>query len=351
MRKFLVSTLASLALSALAPCQDPAGATITLKNGDKLSGTISSVTADEVVIDTPATGQIKVALGEVANITSASSIDLSTEDGERLSGPIQGYADGKLRIGSGAAVRDVPATALVTYRPPVEWTGTISVGGTLSTGNTERRAANAQAQAIRRSDDTRLTLRASWDYGEQKSRGDFDNDPSTPPTLGDWELAQRRSFGSAKFDYFLNDELYAFVQSTAENDRLADLELRFTGGGGLGYMLVDNETFMLQGEAGVTYIDERRYTPGADSDNIAARLAYSLRWNISDDTRFLQDGEFYPSLEDQEDFYARVDSRLQTSLTDEMFAQLQYILDYDSTPSPGFERDDHRFIVSIGWGF
>ena len=71
---------------------------------------------------------------------------------------------------------------------------------------------------------------------------------------------------------------------------------------------------------------------------------------------FLQDVQYYPCLERASDLFMNVDSRLRVALTEAMFAQFQWVLDYDNTPSTnssGVEQDrlDHRFLISAGWSF
>lgn len=345
MHKKLFFLLIVALLGAWLPAQEATGDTVVLKNGDRLTGTVTGITADKVFLDADAVGALEIDLAQVGSIATTGAVPLATEDGESFEARVQGLSDGNLRVGSGAATRDVPVGSLVTYMKPVVWSGSINAGGSISTGNTERRTASAAAEAIRRTRDTRLTLRASWDYGEDKK------DTTGDGLLDTWVLSQRRTFGSAKFDYFLTEKLYAYGQASGENDRFADLKLRTTIGGGLGYQLLDEATFALQGEAGVSYVNEDRYPPAPDDEYTAARLAYSLRWDITPDVQFLQDTEAYPSLENGDDIYARVDSRLRTTLVDKMFAQLQHVFDYDNTPAPGNQRDDHRFILSVGWSF
>jgi len=57
------------------------------------------------------------------------------------------------------------------------------------------------------------------------------------------------------------------------------------------------------------------------------------------------------SLEDSEDVNTRSDTRLKTTLTDKMFAQLQWIWDYDATPATGKERNDNQITLGVGWSF
>ncbi len=66
---------------------------------------------------------------------------------------------------------------------------------------------------------------------------------------------------------------------------------------------------------------------------------------------FGQTAEVFPSLEDIEDISGKLDTRVRVSITDDMFAQLQWVMDYDNTPAEGAYRMDHRVILSLGWGF
>jgi putative salt-induced outer membrane protein YdiY len=334
-----------LLLSGTVTAQSGPG-TIVLKNGDRLTGKVTAIAGGKATIDSAAAGKLQIAVAEIESIEGEAPIQFATGAGERIEGRVLGLEDGSVRIETASGTRSIPAAELVSFRPPIEWTGNVALGGSLSAGNTERRAANAQTQVVRRTDDNRLTGRATWDYGEQQTRDAADD-------LGDWELAQRRTFGSLKFDHFLEGSLYAWSQGTAENDRLSNLKLRTTAGAGAGYMVIDETDLMLQGETGITYVDEDRgyIAGGASTYSTAARIALSLRWDVTGDTQILQDAEFYPNVETLYDTYFRVDTRMRTSLTDQMFAQIQYIVDYDNTPSPGYDRADHRLIVSLGWGF
>lgn len=343
----VLACFAALVVAPLALAQDPIGSgdVVTLKNGDRLTGTVKSVTADRIVVETAAAGDVELVTGEVVDLQTRGPIAIATEDGERIEAPIQGFSDGNVRIGSGSAVRSLSLSRLVEHRPPVAWSGSINFGGSLSIGNTERRTASAAAEAIRRSDDTRLTLRGTWDYGEDKKDTDLNGSADT------WVLSQRRTYGSGKFDYFVHDPLYVYAQVSAENDAFSGLELRATYGLGLGYQFIERADLTLAGEAGVSYVDENRYPPGEDNEYAAARLAYDLRWDVNESLQILQLAEAFPSLEEKDDFYGRLDTRLRSSLTESMYGQLQWILDYDNTPTVGNDRMDHRFILSVGWSF
>jgi putative salt-induced outer membrane protein len=233
----------------------------------------------------------------------------------------------------------------VLQDPPKEpvdtWTGTVNAGGFLSLGNTERRSANVGAEAIRRGEEDRITLGFAWDYSEEKNR-----------TTNAWTLTQRRTSGRAKYDYFLSEKSYVWVAGLVEGDTPADIDVRYAFTGGYGYQWVERKDLSFLTELGLGYFVEDYRTAGVpDSETVALRAAYALRWQAHEKVKVLQDVEAFPGLERSDDIFVRKDSRAQLTLTEKMFAQLQWVLDYDNTPSPGRERLDHRFLLSIGWSF
>jgi len=96
---------------------------------------------------------------------------------------------------------------------PVEpkWTGAVGAGITLTTGNSETRQANVSADAELKREDDRITLGFLWVYADNKN------------TTPDWQLTDRKTFGRAKYDYFLAKETYVYGMATAEGDLLQDI--------------------------------------------------------------------------------------------------------------------------------
>lgn len=247
-------------------------------------------------------------------------------------------------LAAGAARSDgpspVPTLGLFPQDPAPEaprWKGSVTVGGTLTTGNSETRAGNATADAELRRKKDRFTLGFLWVYGEEKN------------TTGDWNLTDRRTSGRGKYDYFLTEKTYLLAQASAEADEKSSLDLRTTLGVGAGRQFVETERLAFSGELGVAYVDEEYET--TESDYFAGRAAYTGRWTVNKTFSLSQIGEVYPSIEDQDDITAKLDTRLAATFTESMVGQLQWILDYDNTPAPGADRLDHRLLLSVGWKF
>lgn len=236
-----------------------------------------------------------------------------------------------------------PLTSFLAEDAPApvmdRWTGSVAIGATYQSGNTDTRSVNATANAEYRREKDRWTVNGFWNYGETKDQ-----------VTNDYTLTARKAGLGVKYDYFLSKKLYVFGNAAVETDTLADLERRDFVGAGLGYQWREDESLKWGSEAGAGYYNELRYD-GEDNDYIAARLANNIDWKINDKSSLANTLAVFPSLEDKDDVYGRSDTRFKTSLTEAMFAQLQWVWDYDNTPSTDKDRNDHTVTLGLGWSF
>ena len=230
------------------------------------------------------------------------------------------------------ALQDEVQDAPVAEEP--RWTGAVTLGATISDGNTDTKRVTATADAVKDMETERYTLGFQWNFAQE-------ND----------EITQRRTLGKAQYDHKIGERAYWLINLSLEADSQADLDLRSILGVGVGYQFYDREKFKLAGEAGLSYFDEDYGNDEADGDYIAARLAYKWEYLHSERWSFAQNAEIYPSLEDSQDVYAKLDTRAKATLSEAMFAQLQWLFDWDNTPAPGKERVDQLYLLTVGWKF
>jgi putative salt-induced outer membrane protein YdiY len=338
MRKLLAAFLA-IGVAVSAAAQDK----VTLANGDVLTGAIKSLADGKLVINQPQIGDVTVPMTNVANIATADPVDLETSGGELLKRRIAGIENGQLRLeGGDGPAGSLPLGNLAAINPkPLDtsWTGSIKIGASYSSGNTHRRGITVSAEAVKRGRDDRINADASWTYAEDKS------------APGDWDLTERRAGAGLKYDLFLSKRWYGWLATRVLGDTLADIQLRYTIGGGLGHQFIENDTTNLLGEFGLSYFNENYRSATPTEDYLAARVAYKLRHAFNDRTRMIHGTEAFPSLEDADDVYFQMTTELQNNLTDSMIAALVWVWDYDNTPAPGRDRSDHRVQLTVGWTF
>jgi putative salt-induced outer membrane protein YdiY len=262
--------------------------------------------------------------------------------GETWKRRIAGIEAGVLQLDGD--VPSLPLANLSRINPPAveppKWTGSLTLSGLFSDGNTERRSVGAAFEASRRTDMDRITTDGVWDYAEDRSTAG-----------GDWDLTQRRAGAGLKYDYLLGKRWYALTTARVLGDTFADLDLRFTGGAGLGYTVIDIDTTTLLTEAGLSYFNENYRSATPSTDYVAARVAYKVNHKLSEATKLAHGVEAFPSLESADDVYFQMKTEVVTTVAEGMIASLGWVWDYDNTPSPGLERSDHRVLLSIGWSF
>ena len=213
------------------------------------------------------------------------------------------------------------------------WSGSLLVGFTNTSGNTKNRTAALTGDAQRETETDRYKVKIFYNKAEQ-----------------DGERSERNLGADGQYDYLAGERHYYFATVAVEADEQAKLDRRYQAGGGLGYEFYGEEDFTLEGEVGLIYVAEE-FDDGTDSNSVSAILGYDLGYAFNARARLTQDFDAYPATDDFDDVFLRLDTRVESNLTDSMLASAQYVFDWDNTPAAGANRADHRFVLSIGWSF
>jgi putative salt-induced outer membrane protein YdiY len=315
---------------------------IQLLNGDRLTGTIVSAGGGKLTIKTEAAGDVTVDLAKVKTFTTDAPIVFKVGE-TTLRGRAVASPDGTVEVApdSGEPAQVVALTDVTQINPPApEWKGALSLNGMITRGNSETTTAGGSFNAVRRSEHDRITLKAGVAYGKETNQ-DTDEENVTVNNM----------FGFAKYDYFLTKKLYLFGSVRAERDVVADLALRFTPSVGLGYQWYETPTFNLNSEAGLAWVYED-FRSGGSSDHFAARLAYHVDWTPHKAVLLFHSLEWLPALDNPiNDYNLNGDAGVRAAIYREFFAEAKVELRYDSRPAPGAEKEDLRYLLSIGWSF
>ncbi len=313
---------------------------IQFKNGDRLSGTILSAGDGQLVIQTDVAGKITVNLDDVATFSSDQPITLHLEDGTRLNQPVAAGESGSIQVQEGTVQAQPIALEKIRHINPTEnWSGAIVVGGMLERGNSRTESLSVSIDAARRSENDRITVGAAYRFGRQE-------DPDT----GDDKTTTDNWFLSGQYDYFFNEKWYAYANTRIERDRVADLELRLTPGGGIGYQWLETPRTSFNTEVGLAWIYED-YENADSTDTFALRLAYELKHQLNDRVALFHGVEYFPSVEDIGDYLILADAGIRADLTDNMFGEFKLEVKHDSTPAPDASRTDLKYILGVGWRF
>jgi putative salt-induced outer membrane protein len=320
---------------------------VTLKNGDVLHGKLMDFRDGNLTFNTDDLGDLEIPLSRVVDLSTAEPIVVvMTHQRTHVNGRIRSIVGDQLQIAVDEEhFTTIPLANWDAMRSPdggdAMWRGSLSLGGRVSTGNTEERRLNFAVNFRRRTDGDRIIGAFSYFYDE-----DFND------ITGDYELDERRGNALLQYDYFLGPETYAWGLAQANTDTEAQVDLRQMFGAGGGYQFAETDRFHLEGLLGVVYYEKTFDTGEPTLAYPAARIGYNLNWEFLSGANLIQSLQVVPSLENfDEDVYLRAETRLRVTFWKSLFTELFWIFEYDTTPAAGRDPADSLIVLNLGWSF
>jgi putative salt-induced outer membrane protein YdiY len=306
---------------------------IVMKNGDKITGKIVDLAGGKLKVETAHSGVVTLEWKEVASLTSDAPIRVKLANGERLEGKVV-VKDGKIRVESEGAPREVPPDQLKGFNePPVEWHGGFNLAARSSDGNTHTTSGLLTLDAMRESEQDRMSLKAVFKYGKTKD-----------------VITERNGYGIGKYEYFISDRMYAFGALELLTDRFKDLRYRTTVSAGLGYIFIKEAPTDLWADIGPAYI-HNDFIDGEDESHAAARIGAHFRQVLPLSLELVDDFWITPNLEEGDDWQARNDLSVTAGLGVGWSFKTGVITDYDNDPPDGVRKHDNTYYVGLGYRF
>jgi len=311
---------------------------IVLVNGDRLSGTIKSMSNGTVMIATELVGEVSVPLETIQTMSSEKPLEMHLTDDTVLTESVAPAAAGTVKVPGRA--ENLPLTSVAKINPDKpRWKGDFSTGITYSTGNTNNESYAFSGSLRKRTEIDRTTFDA--DLYRQKEENDAGDDVVTE----DWWQA------GAQYDYFLGQKSYVFGQARYEVDKIADLDRRIILGGGYGYQWIETDRTEFSTELGLSCIHEEYEDGQQDDSRLAAQAGYRLRHKFDDTFSLIHDLTYYPSTEKASDYYLTSTGELRAAINDHLFTNFRVLFDYDATPAAGKGSTDVKYILGAGVNF
>ncbi|MDP6518494.1 MAG: DUF481 domain-containing protein, partial [Planctomycetota bacterium] len=215
------------------------------------------------------------------------------------------------------------------------WKASGSLGLSTATGNTEKRSMNAVFDAELRRERDRVSTGCWWRYADQENA-----------STGETDLTERKSGIKGKYDRFVSERTYWLLNAGLDGDKLAGLDRRTTAGLGLGYQFEESDKWTASAELGLNWFQEI-FAAAEDQEYMTLRLAGKWERKNAGDWTLSQSAELFPSVEDSDDIYSKLDSRLRYDLSEKLYGQLQWVVDWDNTPADAQERLDQTWLFTV----
>ena len=340
---------------------------VTLKNGDRLTGTVVKSDGKTLVLHTEAAGDVTIQFGAIQEIKTDQELHVSLKGGKTAVGPVT-TTDGKLEIatktaGTVAASRD--DVTLIrndaeqmayekSLRPGLRrgWTGGANVGFSVARGNSETENLALAFNAVHATLNDKITLYAS--------SIDTTNNLATPSTVANLDT------GGLRYDRNVNPRLFAFGAADFMSNALQYLDLRGVYTGGFGFHAVKSDHTTLNFLGGINYTHET-YSNGAVNTPVtvpptyvsygktnkfaALTLGEELNQKLGKSTVVTQNFYFYPNLQQTGQYRGIFNLGTVTKISKWLGWQNQFGDIYVSNPPTGSKSNDLILTTGLNFSF
>jgi len=329
---------------------------VTLKNGDRMSGTIVKSDGKTLVLHTDYAGDITLKFDAIAGIESSAELHVELQDGKTAAGTVT-TSDGKLEIATkSAGTVEVPTSTVKTvveetaYEKTLHpgliegWKAGLNVGFALTGGNSQTTNLAIGFLGARQTLHDKLGLYANTVYATSK----LTNTTTFPPTTTTTTTANTAA-GGARYDHDVTKKIFGFVAADFFADALQSLNLRSVLGGGAGYHAIKDDQTTLDLLGGLNYTHE---SYDLFSRNLVAlTLGEELMHKLGNSTTLNQKLYLFPDLNSVGDYRGTFDFGTVTKLNKVLGWQLTFSDIYVTNPPPLKKQNDVIFTTGLNVTF
>lgn len=324
---------------------------ITLKNGDRISGTIISADTKALVIKTDYADAVTIKMDFVQQIESSQPLYVGTKAGQTIVGPVT-TNDSKLAVATKESGNvDVSRANVTSLRDADEqkkaeealnrlqhprlgdlWGGTFDTGLGLVRGNSDSTNFTFGLNAVRASSRDKITLYSNSAFARSAVNGVTS---TTAQSIA----------GGVRYDLNLSQKAFGFGTVDLFNDRFQDLDLRTVIGAGGGYHAINNKRTTFNVLFGGTFNREFFTTFNRSSAEIL--LGETLSHKFLASSSFFESVFFYPNMSSTGDYRSTISLGLVTKLTKLLSWQTSFNDYYLSDPPAGKKSNDLLFSTGL----
>ncbi|MFD1950718.1 YdiY family protein [Sphingomonas arantia] len=220
--------------------------------------------------------------------------------------------------------------ALMLAGPLDYWKGSIELGASRSTGNTDALGVYVGAAANRDGIDWRHKLTGRVDY--QRTDG----------------VTSTERFNAAyQPNYKINEQLYIYGIAQYERDRLLGYTTRLTAGGGIGYSVFRTGPIKLDLEGGPA-LRRTDYVELPEESGLAGRGSANLTWNVTPKLVLTQNASVYLEPDNRS---ATSSTALDTTIIGSLKARFSYNVQYERAAPTRNRSVDTLGRATLVYGF
>jgi putative salt-induced outer membrane protein len=334
---------------------------ITLKNGDRLSGSILKYDGKNLILKSDLAGEVTIPWDNVTVVNSTQPLNVTLKDGQRIVGTVT--TDGtKFNVatkdtgGVTAARENVQYirseaeqkaydTEIDRYKNPrlVDlWTGTFDLGFAETHGNTDTQTFTLGANAVRATARDKIIVNYTQIYSSSNASG---------PSL----TTANAKRGGIAYNLNVAPKAFVFGLVNLENDQFQSLDLRFNPAGGMGYHAIKSANTVLDLSLGAS-MDKEFFSAPAGTASVTHSYAEilvgeELTHKFTKTMSMHENLVFYPNVSSIGNYRMNFDISAVASIKKWMSFQITASDRYLSDPLPGRKDNDVLFTTGLRFTF
>ena len=340
---------------------------VSLKNGDRLTGTIVRSDAKTLVLKTEAAGDVTFQWAAIDTITSTAPLHVGLAGGQMVVGPVA-TKDGQIQVTTTTAGVVTAAKDSVqvirsdseeaAYDAAMErlqhphlgdfWSGTLDTGLSLTRGNSATIAYNLAGRAVRQTDRDKITVYTTAVYGK--------NDTTSPS-----QVIAHQITGGVRADINVSERWFVFAGTDFNTNALQNLNLQNVVDGGIGGHVIKTKNTQFDVFAGAGYNQEffGAYSlpnptppppttafPAVTQRNAEANVGETFSTKLGSRSTFSETFNYFPNLSGPSGYRYTFNTVLSTAISRWLAWQFSLNDNFLSNPPTGIKGND--LILSTG---
>jgi len=231
---------------------------VVLKNGDRLTGTITKSDQKSLIVKTDYADEITIKWTAIQEITSTQPLHVATQGGKTVAGPVT-TSDGTFVVATQTGSVSVQRDEVTALRNDVEqaeyekrlhpplwqgWAGGATLGFGLTGGNSETKNLSLAFTGDRKTSHDEITMYENTVYATNDA-------PTAVP-----HVTANTDQGGARYSRNITKLLFGYGSADFQTDALQELNLRSIFGGGLGIHAINTSHTTLDFLGGLNFTHE-----------------------------------------------------------------------------------------------
>jgi len=319
--------------------------TVYLKNGDKVTGDITSLPKGQGInLKTSFGAFIYIPWSHIEKVANQSQhvivtppkydvdaakqhITLLLEEDSKTAPKPKGLIPKAKKTQQDPKLKTAKKTLL-----PIMISGRASFGGSIQTGNSEKNKIAGDLSLKSKKDKHRFQVKAN--FNRAKDEGEITVDKAKAEFI---------------YDYFYTKKWFVNSNVGAAQDNIANVDLRTTGGLGIGHQVYERDNLNLQYIMGATYLNEE-FANQISEDNISVTWSFDYDQKIINDKyQLFHEHKLLAPSDDFGAFLFASKSGLRIPLIKGMIGTTEIIFDWDNDPALGATEDDTIYNMKLGY--